>query len=102
MHVVDMISFWAKGFPDRPAIILPDMILSYRGLADAIDAVSARVSRLELDTRDPVAVSIRSEPKFVAVILAMLRAGFTVAPVAPDLFPYLRGAGINNVISQRQ
>src|SRR5689334_19547932 len=101
MHVIDMISFWAKTVPERPAILLPDMVWSYRMLADAIDSVAARLSRHDLDKSEPVAVSNRSEPKFLAVCLALLRAGYPVAPVAPNLFPMLRTVGINNVISQR-
>jgi acyl-coenzyme A synthetase/AMP-(fatty) acid ligase len=101
MHVIDMIYFWAKTAPDRPAIMRPDMILSYRALADAIDSVSARIAQYNLDKREPVAVSIRSEQKFLSVCLALLRSGFTVAPVGPGVFPHLRAAGINNVIAQR-
>src|SRR5690349_1063385 len=101
MHVIDMISFWAKTVPGRPAIMLPDMMWSYKTLADAIDTASARITRYNLDTSEPGAVSIRSEPKFLAVCLALLRDGYSVAPVAPTLFPMLRTAGINNVISQR-
>jgi acyl-coenzyme A synthetase/AMP-(fatty) acid ligase len=73
----------------------------YKTLADAIESVSARIARYDLDKSEPVAVSIRSEPKFLAVCLALLRAGYLVAPVAPSLFPMLRAVGINNVISQR-
>jgi acyl-coenzyme A synthetase/AMP-(fatty) acid ligase len=101
MHVIDMIFFWAKTVPQRPAVMLPDMAWDYKTLADAIDSVSARIARYDLDKSEPVAVSIRSEPKFLAVCLALLRAGYSVAPVAPSLFPMLRTVGINNVISQR-
>jgi len=101
MHVIDMIFFWAKAVPQRPAIMLPDMTWSYKTLADAIESISARIARYGLDKMEPVAVSLRSEPKFLAVCFALLRLGYSAAPVAPGLFPLLQTAGINNVISQR-
>ena len=101
MHVIDMISFWAKAVPQQPAIMLPDMTWDYKTLAEAIESISARIARYDLGKAEPVAVSIRSEPKFLAVCLALLRLGYTVAPISPGLFPMLRTIGINNVISQR-
>src|SRR6266704_447304 len=49
MHTVDMISFWAKTAPQRPAIIqTPTIVMSYGALAEAIEAIAARVARLVL------------------------------------------------------
>ena len=37
MHVVDMVFFWARTEPHRPALIQPEMVTTYQGLADAIE-----------------------------------------------------------------
>ena len=37
MHVVDMVFFWARAEPDRPAIVQPEMVTTFQGLADAIE-----------------------------------------------------------------
>ena len=36
MHVVDMVFHWARIDPHRPAIVLPELVTSFAGLADAI------------------------------------------------------------------
>jgi non-ribosomal peptide synthetase component E (peptide arylation enzyme) len=87
MHVIDMIFFWADMEPSRPAIMLPDRMLTYRGLADAIEAISSRITDRNLDKQAPIAVSIGNEAKFLATCFAALRLGFDVAPAMPSLFP---------------
>jgi acyl-coenzyme A synthetase/AMP-(fatty) acid ligase len=98
VHVVDMVFFWAKAEPHRLALIQPEMVTSFQGLADAIESISERIDRLELDTGEPVAISIANPSYYLAAIFALFRCGFTVAPVNPPLFPHLRSAGIRNLI----
>jgi acyl-coenzyme A synthetase/AMP-(fatty) acid ligase len=76
MHIDDMIYFWARVRPHHPALIQPDMIVTYRGLADAIEFISRRVTAIGLDPRKPVAVSIEHPAKQVAVCVALQRAGY--------------------------
>ncbi|HZO47170.1 MAG TPA: class I adenylate-forming enzyme family protein [Xanthobacteraceae bacterium] len=97
-HIVDMIFFWARAEPHRLALIQPELVTSFQGLADAIESISERIDRLELDSSEPVAISIASPSYYLAAIFALLRCGFTVAPVNPPLFPHLRSAGIRNLI----
>src|SRR5215831_17328427 len=58
MHVVDMVFHWARIDPHRPAIILPELVTTFAGLADAIDSISNRIDQLALDPREPVATAI--------------------------------------------
>ena len=43
-HIIDMIFYWAKVEPGRLAIVQPEMLTSYRGLADAIESISRRIA----------------------------------------------------------
>jgi acyl-coenzyme A synthetase/AMP-(fatty) acid ligase len=101
-HVVDMVFFWAKTEPHRLAIIQPEMVTTFQGLADAIEAICDRIDRLGLDTSEPVAVSIANPSYSLAAIYALFRCGFSVAPVTPALYPHLRSAGIRNLIYDNQ
>lgn len=98
MHVLDMILFWARARPNYPAIIQSDMIVSYRGLSEAIQTVSDRIGRFNLDPREPVAVSIEHPAKQLVTILALLHCGLMPAPSSRALFPFLSGAGLNSLI----
>jgi acyl-coenzyme A synthetase/AMP-(fatty) acid ligase len=97
MHVLDTIMFWAKARPNYPAIIQSDMVISYSGLAEAIQTISARIADLNLNPNEPVAVSIEHPAKQLVAIFALLHCGFTPAPVYRGLLPFLRGAGIDNL-----
>jgi acyl-coenzyme A synthetase/AMP-(fatty) acid ligase len=98
MHPIDMIHHWARAAPHRPAIIQPDMVITYGGLRDTIAAVSERIGQYQFDPAQPVAVSIENSAKLLAVCLALIGQGFVVAPVTQSAFPFLRSFGIDNVI----
>ena len=102
MCVIDMVRFWARAASDRSAIIQSEMVITYRGLADAIDSIAERIERLNLDRDGPIALSIANPSYMLATAFALLQAGYDVASVSPTLFPYLRGAGIRNLISDSQ
>src|SRR5438552_6629268 len=98
MHVLDMVFHWAGIDPHRPAIILPEMITTFAGLADAIDSVSNRIDRLGLDPREPVAVAIANPALYVAVAFALLRSGLSAALANQALIPHLQPNGVRNLI----
>jgi len=102
MHVVDMVFFWARAEPDRLAIIQPEMVTTFQGLADAVESISDRIDQLGLDTSEPVAVSIANPSYFLATIFALFRCGYSVAPVNAPLLLHLRSAGIRNLIYDTQ
>jgi len=98
MHIVDMVSFWARTDPDRPAIIQPEVITSYKGLASAIDSVSNRIAALNLDRAAPIAVAVANPVVLLSILFALLRLGYSASPVNRTLFPHLRSNGIRDLI----
>ena len=71
MNVVDMVFFWARTDPHRAAIIQPEMITTFRGLADAVESICERIDRLALDQREPIAVSLANPSFFIATAFAV-------------------------------
>ena len=102
VHVVDMVFFWAKAEPHRLAVIQPEMVTSFQGLADAIESIGHRIDGLGLDPDEPVGVSIANPSAMIATVFALFRCGFSVALVNPQLYPHLRSAGVRNLIYDTQ
>ena len=98
MHFVDMLYYWARSAPHRPAIIQSDLITTYQGLADGIESVAERIDRLNLDKRDPVAVCLANPTFMLTTVFALLRCGYSAAPVNSQYYPLLKGAGLPNLI----
>jgi acyl-coenzyme A synthetase/AMP-(fatty) acid ligase len=98
MHVVDTMFNWARIDPHRPAIILPELITTYAGLADAVDSISNRIDQLALDPREPVATAIGNPALSIAVVFALLRSGFSAVPANRGLIKHLQPNGIRNLI----
>jgi len=98
MHPADTVFFWARSNPEHPALIQPDMVLTYRELAQAIGTVAQRIAQYGFASDEPVAVSIDQPLQRLIVTLAMMRAGISVAPIDPATLPHLRAHGIYNVI----
>jgi acyl-coenzyme A synthetase/AMP-(fatty) acid ligase len=98
MHVVDMVFHWARIDPHRPAIILPELVTTFAGLADAIDSISNRIDQLGLDPHEPVATAIGNPALTIAVVFALQRSGFSVAPANRGLIKHLQSNGVRNLI----
>ena len=96
-----MILFWARANPQRPAIIQPDMIITYQGLAAAIASVVERLKRHDLDPQEPIAIEIESPAKLLPVFFALLHLRIPPAPITRGLLPFLRSAGILGVPPHR-
>src|SRR5690242_5298144 len=98
MHPADMIFFWARPNPDQAARLQADTVVTYRELAVGTEAVCERVARYDLTRKEPVAVSIAHPIHKLVVCFALWRSGISFVPVTPQIFPYLRTSGINNLI----
>jgi acyl-coenzyme A synthetase/AMP-(fatty) acid ligase len=98
MHVVDMVFHWARIDPHRPAIVLPELVTTFAGLADAVDSISNRIDQLGLDPREPVATAIANPTLSLAVVFALQRSGFSAAPANRGLVKHLQPNGIRNLI----
>jgi long-chain acyl-CoA synthetase len=102
MRVIDMIRFWARTMPHRPAVIQAEMVTTYQGLDNAIESIGVHIDTMNLDKSEPVAVSIANPSFMIATTFALFRCGYSVALVNPTLFPYLRPAGIRNLVYDTQ
>ena len=102
MIIDDLISFWARVKPHQPAMIQPDMIVTYRGLADAIEFIARRIAPLGFDPHTPVGVAIEHPPSSWRFALRSSACGFVAAPVYAGLMPHLRSVGIENMIYESE
>jgi fatty-acyl-CoA synthase len=98
MHVVDMVFHWARIDPHRPAIVQPEMVTTFAGLADAIDSLSKRIDQLGLNPCEPVATAIANPTLSTALVFALMRSGFSVAPANRALIKHLQSNGVRNLI----
>jgi long-chain acyl-CoA synthetase len=85
MNLADNLVRSAQTYPDRPAVRLDDLLLTYTDL----DARSARVAGLlasyGLRPGDRVAIMLPNVPEFAVVYYGVLRAGGVVVPMNPLL-----------------
>jgi acyl-coenzyme A synthetase/AMP-(fatty) acid ligase len=93
-----MVPFWAKVRPQRPAIIAGDMIITYQAFAEGLDKVASRIATYEFNRQKPVAVAIENPSILMLVCLALVRSGLSAAPTNRGMLPYLRSAGISDLI----
>jgi acyl-coenzyme A synthetase/AMP-(fatty) acid ligase len=98
MKIVDTVYLWAKVLPHRAAIIQMGLVTTFQELANAIDSIGARIDRLNLSRHEPVAVSLANPAFSVATILALLRGGYSAAPVNAHLYRVLADSGMRAMI----
>lgn len=83
MHIVDMIYFWARTMPRRPATIQPEGIVTYAALAQGAESAAEYFARNVVDRAKPVTVSLPSPPKMLIASLGLLRAGYSIIVANP-------------------
>src|SRR5262249_15862964 len=101
MHIVDMVYFWARTIPQRPAIIEPAGSISYASLAHAVEAAAEHITRTIEDRSKPIAISISTGSKMLVALLGLLRAGFSVALANKVVFKHLSSIGANTLVFER-
>ncbi len=80
-HFVDTA---ALRYPDKPALIFAERVISYRELHQQIEAVAAFLQqRLGVTHGDRVLLMSQNCPQFVIAFYAVLRLGAVVVPVNP-------------------
>jgi fatty-acyl-CoA synthase len=74
----------AARYPDKPAIVFYDSVLSYAGLKAQADALAGHLQRVCGVARgDRVLLMMQNSPQWVIAFFAILRAGAVVVPVNP-------------------
>jgi fatty-acyl-CoA synthase len=76
----------ATRFPDRPAVIFYDSVLTWRELKRQVDALAGWLQRVcGVERGDRVLLDFQNSPQFVVGYYAILRADAFVVPVNPML-----------------
>jgi len=81
----DLIREHAKARPAHAALAQDATTLSYAALDALMDRIAASLQRDGLRAGDTIAICAQSSPLYAAVFLGALRAGVTVAPLAPSV-----------------
>jgi long-chain acyl-CoA synthetase len=94
----------AQMYPDRPAVRLDDMTLSYARLDDFSARAADWLRERGLKPGDPVGIMLPNVPQFPVFYYGVLRAGGTVVPMNPllkarEVAHYLGDSGASLVIA---
>jgi len=73
--------------PTRTAAICEDRQISYAEMDDLVNRAATSLQRDGVEPRDVVSICASSSIEYVALFLAILRAGATVAPLPPSATP---------------
>ncbi len=101
MHIVDMVYFWARTMPLRPAVIQPEGILTYQALAQGIESAAEHFARSIPDRAKPVTVSLLSAPKMLIASLGLFRAGFDIIVAGQNEIAHIPLADSNTLVYER-
>lgn len=82
--IFQQIEMHAFSTPEKPAIMLPDRIITYRMLVDGVASVQRMLATLSLDRQKPVGIVIDNPARHIIFILALIRGGVTSASLRPD------------------
>lgn len=83
--IPDLIREHARVRPAQAALVQGETTLTYAALDALMDRVAASLQRDGLGVGDVIAICAQSSPRYAAVFLGALRAGVTVAPLAPSV-----------------
>jgi cyclohexanecarboxylate-CoA ligase len=101
MHIVDMVYYWARTIPQRPAIIEPADNLTYASLAHAIEVAAKHFAENIEDKTKPIALSVSTGSKMLVTLLGLLRNGFNVVLANASVFKHLPAVGVDTLIFER-
>jgi acyl-CoA synthetase (AMP-forming)/AMP-acid ligase II len=83
----DLFKMRAAERPSRTAVICEDRQISFAELNALVDRAAAALQREGVLPRDMVSICASSSIEYVALFVAILRAGATVAPLPPSATP---------------
>jgi long-chain acyl-CoA synthetase len=92
ISVPDMIRGNAARMPTHPALILDGRIVDYAGLDRLMDRVAASLQRDGVKPAEVISICAATSIEYAVVFLGAVRAGVTVAPLAPDTKPAVLAA----------
>jgi long-chain acyl-CoA synthetase len=94
----------AARFPDRIAVRLDEVLLSYRELDDRSARIAGRLREAGVAPGDRVGIMLPNVPAFPVIYYGVLRAGATVVPMNPllksrEIRHYLADSGARSVFA---
>ena len=81
----DLIREHARARPDQAALVQGDESIDWGQLDALVDRIAASLQRDGLKPGDSIAICAHSSPRYAALFIGALRAGVTVAPLAPSV-----------------
>ncbi|MDB5652248.1 MAG: putative AMP-dependent ligase [Hyphomicrobiales bacterium] len=85
MTILNAIFRSARLWPDKPAMLLADRIVTYRMLVGSTLAVAAKLRQLELTKHDLVAIDVNDPARHVVVALALFQLGIPSVSIRSEL-----------------
>ncbi len=82
--IPDLVQAQGRAQPDAPALIQDGKTLDYAGLNRLMDRVAAALQRDGIGPGQTISICAGTALTYAAVFLGALRAGVTVAPLAPS------------------
>jgi acyl-coenzyme A synthetase/AMP-(fatty) acid ligase len=101
MHTVDMVYYWARTIPRHPALIRREGIVTYSALAQAVETAADNLAGAISDREKPIAVAMDNGLAMLVACLALMRAGFSIAPASKQLFEHLAQVGVSTLVYDR-
>ena len=101
MHIVDVVYYWARSAPLRPAFIETSGVVTYATLANGIEFAAEHFAASIEDRSRPVALCIASGSKMLTALLGLLRAGFDVVLSGTNVFKELKPLGTTTLVYER-
>ncbi len=85
MNLVRIVDESARMYPDRPAVRLDDLVLTYRQLSDLSARAVDRLHEHGVGPGDRVGIMLPNVAEFPVLYYGVLRAGGAVVPMSPLL-----------------
>ena len=82
LRFAELVLYQARLNPEKPAIIMPDRVVTYAMFARAVASVETRVRALGLEAGSLVALTIDSATRYFALAAALSRCGLTFVPLS--------------------
>jgi len=101
MHIIDIVYYWARTAPLRPAIIEPSGVITYGQLAQAAESAAEYFAGNIADKSRPVAISIATGSKMLVALLGLLRGGFSVVLANSTVFKELAAIPATTLVFER-
>ncbi|WP_433550377.1 non-ribosomal peptide synthetase [Micromonospora zamorensis] len=82
--LVELVGRWIRRNPDRPAVVMADVVHTYSELDDAASRIAAALSALRLPPESPIGILVARRVELPAILLGVARAGLAAVPMDPD------------------